>query len=65
MTKNVLTDILSEPLNGATTAMVNIDAGDGNLTIGHLHWYPVRMLLSARAISRKSFGKLLRAWLAC
>lgn len=33
MTKNVLTDKLSEPLNGATAAKFNIHAGDGNLTI--------------------------------
>lgn len=33
MAKNVLTDNLSEPLNGATTAKVDINAGDGNLTI--------------------------------
>jgi molybdopterin-binding protein len=36
MTRNVLTDTFSEPLNGATNAMVVIDAGDGNLTIDHL-----------------------------
>jgi hypothetical protein len=36
MTKNVLTDNLSEPLNGATTAKVDIHAGDGNLTIDRL-----------------------------
>ena len=34
--KNVLTDYLSEPLNGATTAKVDINAGDGNLTIDQL-----------------------------
>jgi hypothetical protein len=33
MAKNVLTDNFSEPLNGATTAKVDINAGDGNLTI--------------------------------
>ena len=36
MAKNVLTDNLSEPLNGATTAKVDINAGDGNLTIDRL-----------------------------
>jgi len=36
MTKNVLTDSFSEPLNGATTAKVDINAGDGNLTIDRL-----------------------------
>jgi predicted membrane protein len=36
MTKNVLTDNFSEPLNGATTAKVDINAGDGNLTIDRL-----------------------------
>ncbi len=36
MAKNVLTDQLSEPLNGATTARVDIHAGDGNLTIDRL-----------------------------
>ena len=36
MAKNVLTDKLSEPLNGATTAKVDINAGDGNLTIDQL-----------------------------
>ncbi len=33
MTKNVLIDKLSEPLNGATVAKFDIHAGDGNLTI--------------------------------
>lgn len=33
MDKNLITDNISEPLNGATTAKVNINAGDGNLTI--------------------------------
>jgi hypothetical protein len=33
---NVLTDNLSEPLNSATTAKVDINAGDGNLTIDRL-----------------------------
>ena len=33
MAKNVLTYNLAEPLNGATTAKVDIHAGDGNLTI--------------------------------
>ena len=36
MAKNVLTDNLSEPLNGATTAKVDINVGDGNLTIDRL-----------------------------
>jgi hypothetical protein len=36
MAKNVLTDKLSEPLNGATTARVDIHAGDGNLMIDGL-----------------------------
>ena len=36
MAKNVLTNNLSEPLNGATTARVDIHAGDGNLTIDRL-----------------------------
>jgi hypothetical protein len=36
MAKNVLTDNFSEPLNGATTAKVDINAGDGNLTIDRL-----------------------------
>ncbi len=36
MAKNVLTYNLSEPLNGATTAKVDINAGDGNLTIDGL-----------------------------
>jgi predicted membrane protein len=31
--KNMLTYTLSEPLNGATAAKINIHAGDGNLTI--------------------------------
>ena len=33
---NVLTHNLSEPLNGATTAKVDISVGDGNLTINRL-----------------------------
>lgn len=33
---NVLTDNFSEPLNGATSAKVDIDTGDGNLTIDRL-----------------------------
>jgi hypothetical protein len=33
MTKNVLTHNLSEPLDGATTAIVNINTDSGNLTI--------------------------------
>jgi hypothetical protein len=36
MATKVLTDNLSEPLNGATTAKVDINAGDGNLTIDQL-----------------------------
>jgi len=36
MAKKVLTHNLSEPLNGATTAKVNINTGDGNLTIDRL-----------------------------
>jgi molybdopterin-binding protein len=36
MAKNVLTHNLSEPLNGATTASVDINTGDGNLTIDRL-----------------------------
>jgi hypothetical protein len=36
MTKNVMTHSLSEPLNGATTVKVEINAGDGNLTIDRL-----------------------------
>ena len=33
---SVLTDNLSEPLNGATTAKFDINVGDGNLTIDRL-----------------------------
>ena len=36
MAKNVLTNNFSEPLNGATTAKVDINVGDGNLTIDRL-----------------------------
>ena len=36
MAKNVLIHNLSEPLNGATTAKININTGDGNLTIDRL-----------------------------
>ena len=36
MAKKVLTDTFSEPLNGATTAKVEINVGDGNLTIDPL-----------------------------
>jgi hypothetical protein len=36
MAKRVLTDNLYEPLNGVTTAKVDINAGDGNLTIDGL-----------------------------
>ena len=36
MAKNILTENLSEPLNEVTTAKVDINAGDGNLTIDGL-----------------------------
>lgn len=36
MTKDVLVENLSEPLGGATTVKVDINAGDGNLTIDRL-----------------------------
>jgi hypothetical protein len=36
MAKNILTDHFSESLNGATAAKVDINAGDGNLTIDRL-----------------------------
>lgn len=36
MSKNVLTDKLSEPFNGETTARIDIHAGDGNLMIDGL-----------------------------
>jgi hypothetical protein len=36
MANNVLTDTLLEPLNGATTVKVNINAGTGNLAIDKL-----------------------------
>ena len=36
MAKKVLTDNVSEPLNGATTAKVDINAGNGNLTVDQL-----------------------------
>jgi hypothetical protein len=36
MANNLLTDNLSEPLNGATTARVDINSGTGNLTIDRL-----------------------------
>jgi hypothetical protein len=36
MTKNLLTDKFSEPLNSATTAKVDIQIGDGNLTVDPL-----------------------------
>jgi hypothetical protein len=36
MAKNVLTDNLSEPLNGVTMAEIDIDVGDGNLTLDQL-----------------------------
>ena len=34
--KNVLTENLAEPLNGATNAKIDIHAGDGNLTIDQI-----------------------------
>jgi hypothetical protein len=36
MANNILTDSLSEPLNGTTAAKVDINVGDGNLTIDTL-----------------------------
>jgi hypothetical protein len=36
MTNNLLTDVLSEPLNGATTAEIDISTGSGNLVIDTL-----------------------------
>lgn len=36
MAKNVLSDNFSEPLNGTKTAKVDIDVGDGNLTVDGL-----------------------------
>ena len=36
MAKNVLTENFSESVDGATTAKVDINAGDGNLTIDGL-----------------------------
>jgi hypothetical protein len=33
---NLLTDTLSEPLDGVTTAKVDVDSGTGNLTIDPL-----------------------------
>lgn len=36
MANRILTDSLSEPLNGTTTAKVDINTGDGNLTIDKL-----------------------------
>jgi hypothetical protein len=33
MSNNLLTDDLSAPLNGATTASIEIDTGTGNLTV--------------------------------
>jgi DUF4097 and DUF4098 domain-containing protein YvlB len=36
MAKNLLINNISEPLNGATTAKIDIHAGDGNLTIDRL-----------------------------
>ena len=36
MSKNLLTNHFSEPLNGAITARIDIHAGEGNLTIDKL-----------------------------
>ena len=36
MAKTVLTDNFSEPLDGVQAAVVDVDAGDGNLTIDRL-----------------------------
>ena len=36
MSNNLLTHQLSEPLNGATAAIIEIHAGDGNLSVGQL-----------------------------
>jgi hypothetical protein len=36
MSKNLLTEVISEPLNGARTARIDIHAGDGNLTVDGL-----------------------------
>lgn len=36
MTKNLLTDMFSEPLSDATTAALDVNAGDGNLIIDRL-----------------------------
>jgi hypothetical protein len=36
MDKTILTDVISEPLNGVKTARFDINAGDGNLTIDRL-----------------------------
>ncbi|HEX5943079.1 MAG TPA: hypothetical protein VFY66_12420, partial [Anaerolineales bacterium] len=36
MAKKVLTQSLSEPLDGATTAKVDIDVADGNLSVDRL-----------------------------
>jgi len=36
MAKNVLIDNLSEPLNGVTTVKIDINAGDGNLSVDWL-----------------------------
>jgi hypothetical protein len=36
MSKTVLTENLSAPLNGARTASIDIHAGDGNLTVDGL-----------------------------
>lgn len=37
MAKNVLTDKLAEPLNGVTTARLDIHVGDGNLSMDRLN----------------------------
>ena len=37
MSNNLLTDDLSAPLNGATTATIEIDTGTGNLTVDEIH----------------------------
>lgn len=36
MARNVLTETLSEPLDGATAAMIDIHTRDGNLTVGRI-----------------------------
>ena len=37
MKKNLLTDTLAVPLGGAASAQIDIQAGDGNLTIDRLN----------------------------